>query len=124
MDDATGQRPEEIDEESRFVRWATSPEGVLYQIKGGTTFGVTVPLGLEADSGGETLRRVLGILNRGLVRVQRSSTVESGAWVSVKPAGDELAVYGLNCENLREAREHAVQLATQIENGTLELNQD
>jgi hypothetical protein len=119
MSDSTGQGPQDIDEESRFVRWASSPDGGLFEIRGATSFDVIAPLGLESDSGGATLRRVLGRFNKALLRVQRPGTETTGAWVSVIPSGGELSVFGVNCENLDEAREVAVDIATLIGKGAL-----
>ncbi len=66
----------DIETEFRFVRWVEDPAGVSYCIEGVKSFGVGVIVLPLWENAGARVQRILGVLNKGDVRMQRPRTVE------------------------------------------------
>lgn len=121
MMDAEGQtHREEQDDEFRFLRWVQDPEGRLFCVEGVKTFGVSGPVFLDAPGSSPMVQRLLHMINKGLVRVQRSSRSHEGFDIVISRVDgrQERLVFEESSYVASEGRSRAQTLASQIKDGT------
>ena len=73
---------EAFDDEFRFLRWVQDPDGQWFCVEGIKSLGVSGPVTLAA-LGSPIVQRLLDVVNKGLVRVQRASHEHEGFDVKV-----------------------------------------
>jgi hypothetical protein len=121
MTDAEGRdHREEQDDEFRFLRWVQDPEGCWFCVEGVKTFGVSGPVFLDAPDSNPMVRRLLNVVNKGLVRVQRPSRSHEGFHIEISrlDGRQEQLVFEESFDVAAKGRSRARTLALQINDGT------